>query len=331
MRTAAGYLLAAFGAILQIFAYTTASGPWGFLPSVAAGALLLAFGLDLASRRSSRLHFWIHLSVNLFLPLYGIVVSVAILFGHHAAEYSDAARDYAEYILPSTATVKEGEVATYDEALRHELMILSYFDIVRGPDRELKKNLIGRILETWTPNSVDLLRLAIKDSDYEIRSYASTALSAIEQRFNRAILERKAEHESDPGNPSGALNLASAYIAYARSGLLDADSSRFYAGLAARLLEETSEPGLFAVILRARASRILGDAAAALAHYARVLETDPVHGEALFETCRLAFDRRDWSSLIAACHRFKETAPDDHPALGAVEFWTGMKAGGGAA
>ena len=296
------------------------------------GALGTAAGFTAITPGNTGLFFWLFFSLTLFIPFYGALGSAAISLYLRRAIGGQLVTHYADYIEAEESHVgDEVELlsqGTVDQMVRHELNVQSYMDIMRGPDRVLKKSLISKILSEWTPNAVALLKQGLKDPEYEIRSYSSTALTTIENRMNERILQFRQAVETDPEDGSLPLKLAQSYLDYASSGLLDPGSAGHYVRLGAEILDDlpptTDEDDhwLRHLTLRAQAARLAGDDRAEEELYGQILERHSEHQETLSHLCGLFFRQKRFGQLRLACQRFlRHTDDDDHPALQAVRLW----------
>lgn len=306
------------------------------LAGVPAGALLLAAGLTYFTPTGRRLGFWMYGSLALFLPLYGSLGNLALFFALRSGRGGDLARDLAEEMSASEADMDDssetGGAGTLDQRVWRELNVQSYMDIMRGPDRNLKKSLIGKILSEWTPNSVALLRQALEDEEYEIRSYACTALTEIENRINESILRRRRDLEAGSGDVASLLDLVAAYLDYAQSGLLDRASASHYAGMARDLLNRIDDDGVpegrlrQVLILSGQLARLTDDGPTERDAYEQLLSRWPDDREALLHKCALDFRQRRLADLRHSATALLDGSPADHPAVEAARLWTGPPA-----
>lgn len=306
------------------------------LAGAAAGALLLAAGLTHFTTTARRLGFWLYLCLALFLPLYGSLGSLALFLALRSGRGGELAREFAEDIRSAEADMEgasdEVGAGTLDQRVSRELNVQSYMDIMRGPDRNLKKALIGKILSEWTPNSVTLLRQALEDEEYEIRSYACTALTEIENRINENILRRRRDLEADAGNVANRLDLMAAYLDYAQSGLLDSASAAHYASMARALLDRVAAVDVpegrqrQVLVLSGQLARLAGDGPAERQAYEQLLSGWPGDREALLHKCALDFREGRICDLRHSAAALLDGAPVDHPAIEAARLWAGAPA-----
>ena len=312
------------------------AAPFSLLLALIAGAGLTALGLSFFSPGNQKLAFWLFLGLTLFMPLYGALGSLFIVLYQRRSSGTELAAHYTEYIHAEESEETDEEEhrirGSVDQMVHQELAVQSYMDIIRGPDRVLKKALIGKILSEWTPNAVSLLKVALNDPEYEIRSYGSTALTMIENRTNKGILQLQEDIAREPDDIALKLKLARSYLDYASSGLLDPSSAEHYVHLASDALAEIQEEarsddefGLELLTLRAQAARLAGDQVVEKQAYEEILQHQSDNQEILRHLCALHFREKDFGRLRRACARFLQHTDitTDHPALAAARLWSG--------
>jgi len=304
---------------------------WGLVALL--GGLGTAAGLTIVGTGNPWLLFWLFLGLTLFIPFYGALGSTAITLYLWRVTGGKLADQYASYIDAEDSRIDaDGDsmaAGTVDHMVRQELNIQSYMDIMRGPDRLLKKALIGKILSEWTPNAVSLLKQSLKDEEYEIRSYSSTALTTIENRMNARILQLKKGIADNPEDHSLQFKLAQSYLAYASSGLLDPGSANHYVHMGSEILEtlplppaDEEDQSLQMLSLRSQAARLSGDLETEEQIYAQILEQHPEHQETLSHLCALLFRQKRFSELRGTSDLFLRHTAGDHPALEAAHLWS---------
>lgn len=299
------------------------------------GALLTAAGLCHFNQGNIWLTFWLYLCLSLFIPLYGAIGSLAMALYLRRGRSAGLADQYAEYIDDVQENGEEDffAVGSIDQMVHQKMAVQSYMDIMHGPDRPLKKSLIGKILSEWTANAVPLLKQGLKDPEYEIRSYASTALTTIENRINKNILHLKEEIAQSLGSVRLSLKLTRSYLDYAGSGLLDRSSADHYVHMAREILTQIhprtaddDELSLEALSLRAQTARLGGDTPAEKKTYEEILARHSNHHETLSHLCDLHFRERDFAALRRTARLFLRHTGAEHPAFAAASYWSGETA-----
>ena len=289
--------------------------------------LLTGIGLARLSGINRWLAFWLYAGLALFIPVYGALGGALIALYQRRGSNDKLADRYKDYIDSEEDEGEEpAQATTVDQMIHRELGIQSYMDIIRGPDRAMKKALIGKILNEWTPGGIQLLQEALKDADYEIRSYGSTGLTAIEDRINKNILGLKETLKSDAHDPALKLQLAGAYLHYADSGLLDRNSTSHYVQMAKEAMDQPvseldAELHFEHLLLQGQAARLLGDSASARVVYAEILQRKPEHQETLVQQCDLLFRNREFAQLRQTSAKLSPVKAAEHPAFAAVQLW----------
>ncbi len=303
---------------------------WWFGSGV--GALCVADGLSRLQPETRRLDFWVFLLLCLFMPIYG-PIGCLLLVIYRIWRRNDAhlAEEFVDYVQSQEHEEDSTrfESGSAEEIIFQELSIQSYTDIMRGSNALLKKALIGKILQEWTPNAVSLLKLALKDEVYEIRSYASTALTTIEDRMNRAIQDARRSAQTAPQDFGLKLKLARAYINYAESGLLDASSAAHYASIATDILKNVDDQVALEedfyierLSLQGQAARLTNDETTQLNVYKNILEKHPQHQETLGHLCEYHFKQRNFTALSDCCTQFLAVTQTEHPLIEPARLWS---------
>jgi tetratricopeptide (TPR) repeat protein len=295
------------------------------------GAVLVAAGLGYFGNQNPGLEFWLYLALSIFIPVYGAVGCLFVawyrLLHHDKGQTVD---DYTDYISLKNYedTISSGSV---DEMIHRELEIQSYIDIIRGPNLALKKALIGKIIDEyeWTPHAVELLKTALDDEEYEIRSYASTALSEVEDRINQHIRKLEENLGRDQENTTLKLKLARSYLDYVKLGLLDDGSADRYLKSAGNMLDDaekvTSGDDRFRISIllqRGRAADLAGDSVAGKIIYEEILKEDPDNQQALAQLCSILFQEKEFPRLAETCDHLLGVVQSEHPAAVAARVWS---------
>ncbi len=293
-----------------------------------AGSVLNAWGLTNMTHRQSVTDFVVLLSLNLFLPVYGAVGSIFLAIANRKLENRNVIAEYHAHVKAEIALEKVKGDYSASRHIRRELEIQSYQDIILGSDRLLKKALIRKIRDQWVPGGIGLLKLALRDDEYEIISYAATALTYIEERIYKGILDLKNEIERNPGDLKLKIRLAQKYIDYAGSGLVDTGTCAYYTEMATGLLDDAlrlsladqdlfsvldsaqplsrDEAGIFfpVLLMQRRIAQVLGNSESELELCNEILSMDPSHHDTLSRLCSLQFDLRMFGEIGYTARQF---------------------------
>ncbi len=156
--------------------------------------------------------------LTLCMPLLGLFGISMTLFAARvlmhryglAQEYREKAYSGREFEidLPSDIT----------EFLYEEVDIHPITDILDGDDMEKKRGAVNLLRRIGSAEAVGLLRKSLSDTNAEVRFYAHTALTRLEEDYARATDKARFRAERYD-SPKAHAELASVYRNYARSGL----------------------------------------------------------------------------------------------------------------
>ena len=339
----ADYIMATGGIILQILcpAYFVFIGFQVFYVTLLL-PLLFVSGILLTSTALARTHenevgayFWMYFAFGFCLPIYGGLGALFIaVYADRTTEadqdvMSEIQEGYSYSDVQSEILNREEILVEDDETrLRRELMVQPYIDIMRGPNRNLKKSLITKIIGGWTRHGVDLLKTALADIDYDIRSYAATGLRGIEDQMGEKMMTLRDRLRSEPQNVEVKLQLAWAYLFMVRKGIADPSLSDHYLQVCDTLLKEAepyaqgSESSYVELLsVRSNVARLSGNTELEGQLYAQILKRDPRNVETLAGLCYLQFEKRDFAALRETAHRFLSATPGEHPLNAAAQLW----------
>ncbi len=334
-------LVVGVGSLLQILCpiFFIALG-YQMLVVAVALPLLYVCGVLMVSQGLTRVEagqtdaFWLYFALGFFFPMYGAVGSVLISL------YKSRTRSNAQEVVTdiedayASSDIQEEiaartEIRSEDDETRihDELMVQPYVDIMLGPNRNLKKTLITKIINSWTPNGIDLLKIALGDIDYDIRSYAATGLRRIEDQMSSKVVELKEKLRSEPQNTEGKLELARLYLYMIRKGIADPSLSEHYLSVCDTVLTEAESQSmsrdmhLELLSVRAQVAHLAQDPGLERKLLEQILAIDPDNVETLAGMCYLQFRCRDFASLVDTSQRFVQATPVNHPLADAARLW----------
>ncbi|MGE4552726.1 MAG: HEAT repeat domain-containing protein [Desulfovibrionaceae bacterium] len=212
------------------------------------------------------------------------------------------------------------------QVLADEIAIEPVVDVLAGNDPDLKRGAVKLLKRMATPGAVALLRNCMSDPFPEVRFYAHSALSELEDGFAQRIKGLRERLESAP---SAALwrALGRDYDAYAGSGLVDEVMRRqtLEEGRAALAESLALEPGHAPTqLLYARVLLELDDLDEAKRQFERCAQDEATASEAMLGLAQIAYQRRDMRALAMqaramATSQAPRPADADHMEL--FEFW----------
>ena len=204
--------------------------------------LALSFTLSRCHPKLSHHSMWLYIPMLLLYGPYGILATLTFAFieAFNKREiHLDEEIDLDEIPIPPTTRTSDSQ----EEDLKKELKIRSYYDILHTGHTPLKKALINRFLSRKKLTDIPLLKLALQDEDYEVRTFASTTLGKIEKAVNEDITSLKEQLE-EKRNDHTAIKLLYKYYLYIQSGLLTPELIAYYMVQSHELVETLSKSQL---------------------------------------------------------------------------------------
>ena len=215
---------------------------WNFAVSFVCGVLLTSLVFARRKMKSFRLFFYLSFMLGIVVPVIGSL-AVFLIYLYRKAYFNaeEAAEDWdisldTEIVAPVIDEPDHLEDAT--KYVLENLDVESYSDILKGDNLELKRSVISKLSEDDKKEDIQLLQQTLKDTDPEIRFYASSALKKIEENFQKEFLALKEEISYHPDSLNYNLMLGKEYFRFARSGLADKTSERYYYEQAEKCLKK---------------------------------------------------------------------------------------------
>ena len=155
---------------------------------------------------------------SFFLPLIGLFgISVTLFSARVIMKSYGLAEDYKEKAYEGAGT--DIDLPTdITEFLYDEIDVHPIADILSGDDMEMKRGAVNLLRRIGSAEAVSLLRKSLSDASAEVRFYAHTALTRLEEDYADALDKAKFRAERYD-SPQSHAELASTYRNYARSGL----------------------------------------------------------------------------------------------------------------
>ncbi|GFM35325.1 HEAT repeat domain-containing protein [Desulfovibrio psychrotolerans] len=200
---------------------------------------------------------------------------------------------------------------TMDDMLREELATQPIVDILLGSDDDLKRGAIMLLKRMKSPRAVTLLKESLSDASAEVRFFAHTALTQLEED----AVERldKAEELAASGDAALVRAFAEACREYARSGLPE-DTMRSY------YLAESRKQYLrymsierrdhMACVELGHVSLELKDYESALRMFTTALDYPDTRLAGRLGRCWAFFEQRDWVRLSREMAIMRSAMPE---------------------
>jgi len=307
MRNFLAYILILIAVILAIPVALNLFELWR-LPLVVAiffhlaSAVVCGLGFWLAER-SAQIHsergiLWSAYAFTfaIAMPVFGIMAAVAIFLGQRWRTKRPPP------IAADEITVQAPIVFAPDGIKSRQLEVLDLLDveplidIFRTGETDLKIGAVKLLGQMKTKRSIVTLTQALLDKDIEVRLFAAGVIGAMEDDYAVGIDKRSAALSEDPGNAELGINLATYYLSYADSGLLDDIASKFYYHVALDVLKKLPD-GAEVNFIKAKAHMALEEYKEALVCITHSIEQNPRSGEYEVMYWRILYQMRDYATL----------------------------------
>jgi tetratricopeptide (TPR) repeat protein len=295
------------------------------LTTFLAGWALFRYAYTGARKRRMRATVLFGFLLALFVPLIGLLASAfvvatvwVITWRQHLTVYDE----YEEYIFSQTEKERFRDFEGVEQ-IQQEILLEPYINILERVGSDPRKPLlIDKLSREPTPESVALLRSALKDEAVEVQQFAAAALVRLEDVIQDEI-QKGQEAIGQLGRASDYAHLGSLYQRYAGLGLLDTPLARYFLSLAAQAFQvsleiDFNQPLVYhayvAVLMELgrveEAVRILDQAESREVRSTRLL----------MQRSEVDFRRRDFGRLMRRFQKIdlSECSPNEREV---VEFW----------
>lgn len=214
------------------------------------------------------------------------------------------------------------------QVLADEIAIEPVVDVLSGDDPDMKRGAVKLLKRMGTPGAVALLRSCMGDPFPEVRFYAHSALSELEDGYAKRIKSLRERLETEP-DAGGWRALGSEYKIYADSGLVDEVMRRQTLEESRTALDKALElaPGHApTLLLSGRVLLQLGELDEARRRFEQCANDEETASEALLGLAQVAFERRDVGALALqarAMANSRAPRPTDADNMALFEFWAG--------
>lgn len=299
--------------------------PWWFLVCFVSGSVLCGCAFLYQHNKERYLFFYLGIMVSLLFPVAGIMGIAAIFAYKFFTRDKLYNEDDFEIALEKEDILKEKHVPDSDEEsfVREQLDIQSFREILQGNNTELKRSVIEKLSQKDTCDDIQLLIRTLKDSDPEVRFYASAALKKIEENFEIRILAIKEKLKAAPYSTEHNLALGKEYLKLCRSGLIEKNTRLFYLHKAWSAIENTlGAINPLEVLLEAGKIKIeLGEYEAGIAYLNQACDLDPTNWQVLIWRCEANFHLKNLDKIPSDCEVIKRIKPPWDSVQNITDYW----------
>lgn len=261
--------------------------------------------------------------LTFFLPVVGVTGAFgAMLMSRILMTPQGLAKDFEQSEFHHVEQFIANTWSGASTFLQEELSTQPLVDVLQSGDADSQRGAIELLRKLRTPEAVSLLRSALAADLAEVRFYAHTALTRLEEEMTGQI--EKARAQAEGGAPAAQLALAHAYRTYAASGLPEKAMVTYYLEEARKLMSTALATGVQPEVRLglAHVCLELGVYDEAKTNLEPLLSTS-LAPQALVALCRLHYDKRDYASMVVTTARMQDPLPGhDREAL-LHAFWSG--------
>lgn len=270
-------------------------------------------------------------ALTLCLPgigLYGCVFALgcAGLLMHHKNKTKQFRESIEAALGEDSGWISRKRVG---QVLADEIAIEPVVDVLQGDDPDLKRGAVKLLKSLETPGAVKLLRQCMSDPFPEVRFYAHSALSDLEDSYTSLIKSLREIVSLAPG--ADVLRaLGQEYRAYADSGLVDEVMRRqtledARAALDRSLALSPDQPGT--ALMLGQVLLELGMPSEARVRFEQCLQHEEVASEAQLGLAQIAYQARDFGQLVQRARSMAQSAaprPTNPDSLQLYDFWASL-------
>ena len=174
--------------------------------------------------------WWGNLLLHFGLPILGPFFIFALILALALSLKMELLSDFHEEDAALAIKKHDAEPKSYGESLRHNLNVEPLVETIRSnAGTDLKRGAIEMLAKMRSPHAISLLKECLSDSNSEVRFYASSGLSRIEESLNEKIIKFKKLVQFNP-EPSAQdfFLLGQAYYEFIYLAVQDEASLQYY-------------------------------------------------------------------------------------------------------
>jgi len=174
------------------------------------------------------LSFTTYLVFPIMAPVFFICLMVTLIFSKKLELLSD----FHDESAPQNLNYESSE--TFEESIQKNVNVEPLVEIIRSHHlgTDFKRGAIETLTQICDPVSITLLKECLSDPDTEVRFYASSGLSRIEEDLNKKIIKYKEKTSKDDAVAEDFFNYGSAYYEFIYLALQEKDSLTYYLNMA---------------------------------------------------------------------------------------------------
>jgi len=161
-------------------------------------------------------------------PMFFICLMVTLVFSKKLELLSD----FHDESAPQNLNYESTE--TFEESIQKNVNVEPLVEIIRSHHMgtDLKRGAIETLTQICDPVSITLLKECLSDPDTEVRFYASSGLSRIEESLNEKIIKYKEITSKDEATAEDYFQYGRAYYEFIYLSIQEKDSLTYYLNMA---------------------------------------------------------------------------------------------------
>lgn len=199
-----------------------------------------SFGFFIFCGKRNRALLIGNLFVHFCLPLIGSFFVVVYVITVAVSKKMDLLSDFHEEDKALALQRNQKVIRSYGESIRETVNVEPIVETLRShANPDLKRGAIETLTQISNPQSVALLKECLTDPNSEVRFYASSGLSRIEEKLNQNILKHKTHLQKSPKPSFGDhVRLGKAYYEFVFLAMQDEASLQYYIRQATQHFEQ---------------------------------------------------------------------------------------------
>jgi len=139
--------------------------------------------------------------------------------------YSDPVYSLIQELMPdmkkSSVEQLQERIQAGLEGFQQDTEVISLHEIMQFGNTKQKLVAIEKVLKYYHPEFISALKVAVTDDSNSVRVLAATAISSLEDRFQKKFVKLEKQYKERPDHPETILELAEHSAEYARFDVFD--------------------------------------------------------------------------------------------------------------
>lgn len=174
-----------------------------------------------------------------FFPLFGSVFTGALMISVFFSDKKNIITDFHEEDDKIQQNYKHDVQKSYYDAIQDNMNVEPLVEVMHSmADPDVKRGAIETLTNICSPEAIALLKECLSDQNVEVRFYASSGLSRVEEKLNAEIVLYKKKVEHGDRSIETIFNLGRAYFEFVYLRIQDESSLSYYINMAIECFED---------------------------------------------------------------------------------------------